>query len=407
LAPAIRLADQGFAISPRLNQLLQADRHLRHSPAAAAVFLNDRGEPHPVGYLLRQPALAGTFRQLARQGVEAMYSGTLADAMVSAVAAGGGDLQRSDLSAYSARQRDAVCAPYRGYKVCGMPPPSSGGIAVLQLLGLLERTAFQNAAPLSAEAVHWFAEAGRLVFADRNRYLGDPDFVAIPPGLLSSPYLDQRATLINTDRSIGTAQPGEPAKVGAGGTAHYDIGEAPELPATTHLSIVDAQGNAVALTSSVEDAFGSRIHVEGFFLNNQLTDFNFKPDGANAVAPGKRPLSSMVPTLVFDPSGRLYAVLGSPGGPRIINYVAKTLVGLIDWQWSADRVLDAPHFGSRNGPTELERGRADVAWEPALNKRGHTVTRADMTSGVHLIVRQGLNWVGAADPRREGAAGGE
>ncbi len=407
LTAAIRLADQGFAISPRLHQLLQADRHLRHSLGAAAVFLNDRGEPHPVGYLLCQPALAATFRQLAALGAAALYSGPLADAMVSAVVARGGDLQHSDLSAYRARQRDAVCAPYHGYKVCGMPPPSSGGIAVLQLLGLLERTPFQNAAPLSADAVHWFAEAGRLVFSDRSRYLGDPDFVAIPPGLLSSVYLDQRATLLHANRSIGIALPGEPSKVGAGGTAHYGVGEAPELPATTHLSIVDAEGNAVALTSSVEDAFGSRILVSGYFLNNQLTDFSFKPDGANVVAPGKRPLSSMVPTLVFDPSGRLYAVLGSPGGPRIINYVAKTLVGLIDWQWSADRVLDAPHFGSRNGPTELERGRSDVAWESDLSQRGHTVNQADMTSGVHLIVRQGTHWVGAADPRREGTAGGE
>jgi gamma-glutamyltranspeptidase/glutathione hydrolase len=407
LAPAIRLAEQGFAISPRLHQLLQADRYLRHSPGAAAVFLTDRGEPHPVGYVLRQPALAATFRLLAKQGAVAMYRGPLADAMVLAVAASGGDLQHADLSAYRAREREAVCAPYRGYKVCGMPPPSSGGIAVLQLLGLLQRTPFQNAAPLSADAIHWFAEAGRLVFADRSRYLGDPDFVAIPTGLLSSAYLDQRATLIAAERSMVTAQPGEPAKVGAGGAAHYVVGEAPELPATTHLSIIDAEGNAVALTSSVEDAFGSRILVDGYFLNNQLTDFSFRPDGANVVAPGKRPLSSMVPTLVFDPAGNLYAVLGSPGGPRIINYVAKTLVGLIDWQWSADRVLDAPHFGSRNGPTELERGRADPAWEPALSQRGHTVTQADMTSGVHLIVRQGRSWVGAADPRREGTAGGE
>jgi gamma-glutamyltranspeptidase/glutathione hydrolase len=407
LAPAIRLAEQGFAISPRLHQLLQADRHLRHSPGAAAVFLKERGEPHPVGHVLRQPALAATFRLLAKQGAAAMYRGPMADSMVSAVAARGGDLQHADLIAYRPHQREAVCAPYRGYKVCGMPPPSSGGIAVLQLLGLLERTPFQNAAPLSAAAIHWFAEAGRLVFADRGRYLGDPDFVAIPTGLLSSVYLDQRATLISAERSMVTAQPGEPAKVGAGGTAHYAVGEAPELPATTHLSIIDAEGNAVALTSSVEDAFGSRILVDGYFLNNQLTDFSFRPDGANVVAPGKRPLSSMVPTLVFDPAGNLYAVLGSPGGPRIINYVAKTLVGLIDWQWSADRVLDAPHFGSRNGPTELERGRADPAWEPALSQRGHTVTQADMTSGVHLIVRQGTSWVGAADPRREGTAGGE
>jgi gamma-glutamyltranspeptidase/glutathione hydrolase len=261
---------------------------------------------------------------------------------------------------------------------------------------------------MSPEAVHWFAEAGRLAFADRKRYLGDPDFVAVPQRELLEPgYLDARAKLMGAGRSLGVAPPGDlPQRDGLADDA------APEIPATSHLSIVDAQGNAVAMTTSVEDAFGSRTLVDGFLLNNQLTDFSFAPDdtgrpAANRVQAGKRPLSSMAPTMVFDRKGRLVAVLGSPGGPRIINYVAQTLAALLDWEMAPDAAVALPHFGSRNGPAELERGPFAERLGPALRALGDEVTTDEMTSGLNVIVRRGARWVGAVDPRREGLASGD
>jgi gamma-glutamyltranspeptidase/glutathione hydrolase len=289
-----------------------------------------------------------------------------------------------------------------------MPPPSSGGIGVLQLLGLLERSRMPAGDPASADSVHLFAEAGRLTYADRTRYLADPDFVLVPQrALLEHGYLDRRARLIDRRRSMGIAPPGELPQV----QAQADD-DAPELPATTHVSIVDQAGNAVALTSSIESAFGSRIQVDGFLLNNQLTDFSFTSarDGklvANRMEPGKRPLSSMAPTLVFDAGGRLHAVLGSPGGGRIINYVARILTALLDGGLDPAAAVSLPHVGNRNGVTEIERGLVPEVLALELERRGHTLQRADMTSGLHLIVRVGEAWVGAADPRREGIARGE
>jgi gamma-glutamyltranspeptidase/glutathione hydrolase len=311
------------------------------------------------------------------------------------------------MSDYRPRQRDAVCGPYRQWRICGMPPPSSGGVGVLQLLGLLERTtpAHDPAAP---DHVHLFAEAGRLAYADRARYLADPDFVSVPQRAMLEPgYLDQRAKLMSSQHSMGIAPPGELPEIQS-----QTDDDAPELPATTHVSIVDQVGNAVALTSSIESAFGSRIQVGGFLLNNQLTDFSFTSarDGqpvANRMEPGKRPLSSMAPTLVFDASGRLHAVLGSPGGGRIINYVARTLAALLEGGLDPAAAVSLPHVGNRNGVTEIERGRVPEALALELERRGHTLLRTDMTSGLHLIVRTRNTWVGAVDPRREGTARGE
>jgi gamma-glutamyltranspeptidase/glutathione hydrolase len=278
---------------------------------------------------------------------------------------------------------------------------------VLQLLGLLERTGQPVGDPAAADAAHLFAEAGRLVYADRGRYLADPDFVTVPVRELLAPdYLKRRAGLLDPRRSMGSASPGQlPAR-----DAQADD-DAPELPSTTHLSIVDRGGNAVALTSSIESAFGSRVQVGGFLLNNQLTDFSFvaERDGkpvANRLQPGKRPLSSMAPTFVFDAGGRFYAVLGSPGGSRIINYVARTLVALLDGGLDPAAAVGLPHVGNRNGATEIERNQVPEALALELERRGHVVQRVDMTSGLHIIVRVGDRWVGAVDPRREGLARG-
>jgi gamma-glutamyltranspeptidase/glutathione hydrolase len=407
LRPAIRLAENGFAISPRLHQLLRDDSLLRLDPAARALYYRENGDARPVGEILRNPEFAVTLRAMATTGGSALYGGGGADRIAAAVAQRGGGLTAADLHDYRPIQRDAVCGTYRQWRICGMPPPSSGGIGVLQLLGLLERSKLP-ADPDTADAVHLFAEAGRLVYADRARYLADPDFIAVPRRELLDPrYLDRRARLVDPLRSMGIAEPGELPE------RHSQADDdAPELPATTHLSIVDRAGNAVALTSSIESAFGSRIQVDGYLLNNQLTDFSLvaERDGkpvANRLQPGKRPLSSMAPTLVFSAGGRLQAVLGSPGGSRIINYVARTLVALLDGKREPAAALALPHAGNRNGATEIERGRVSEDLVRELERRGHIVQRVDMTSGLHLIMRVGDQWVGAVDPRREGAARGE
>ncbi len=409
VAPARGLAEEGFAVSQRLTLLLSQDKFLRDDPAARALYYEDDGRAKPAGTMLRNPAFAALLEELARQGPGAFYDGPIARDIVAA--AGGAPRGRSDLSAddfrtYRAVERQALCRWRAGYRICGMPPPSSGGIAVLQILTLLDPLRMAREAPLSAPSAHRFAEAGRLAFADRARYLGDPDFVTVPvDALLDNAYLKRRAELIGDGKSMGRASPGDPVQ-----TSRAED-DALELPATTHLSIVDKDGNAVALTSSIEDAFGSRIMVRGMLLNNQLTDFSFRfgEDGrlaANRVEPGKRPLSSMAPTMVFDRRGHLVLVLGSPGGSRIINYVARSLIALLDWKLPLDQALALPHYGSRNGPTELEAGSAAVALKPALEALGHSVQVSDMTSGLHAIRRIPGGWEGAADPRREGAAAG-
>ncbi len=409
-APALRLAVEGFPLSPRLHKLLAEDRFLRDDPAARRLYYEADGRPKPVGAKIVNRAYGFVLLALAQHGTKIFYEGPIARDIVAAVrnhARNPGDLNEVDLAAYRPLEREPVCGERMGgYRVCGMPPPSSGGIAVLQMLTFTEGLAGQ--APQSPESVHRFAESGRLTFADRARYLADPAFVDVPvQALLDHGYLAARARLIRDETSMGRAKAGEVAvKQSHGEDA------ASELPATTHLSIVDAEGNAVSLTSSIEAAFGSRIMVHGFLLNNQLTDFSFRPEEggrpvANRIEAGKRPLSSMAPTIVYDKTGRVAGILGSPGGSQIINYVAKTVMALLAWNLSPGEAVALPHFGSRNGPTELERGTDAERLRPALEKLGHAVAIHDMTSGLSVVARRGDEWVGAADPRREGTARGE
>jgi gamma-glutamyltranspeptidase / glutathione hydrolase len=411
--PAIKLAEEGFPVSPRLHGLLANEAALKSDPVAAAYFYQPDGAPWPVGHILKNPELAATLKSIAAQGEQAFYAGPTAAALVAKVTGdpiNPGDLTLADLADYQIIERPPVCAAYRVYQVCGMGPPSSGAVAVGQILGALEPLDMAALKPLSAESVHWFAEAGRLAFADRGRYLADPAFVNVPiNGLLDKGYIKSRAALLSPDKSVGVAKPGEPPQ--RHGRLYAPQPEQAEY-GTSHISVIDGDGRAVSMTTTIEDAFGARRMVGGFLLNNELTDFSFKPeDGglpvANRVEPGKRPRSSMAPTIVFDGAGKLYAVVGSPGGSSIINYVAKTLVALLDWGMDPQAAVAYPNMGSRNGPTEVEAGTPLVGPAAALEAKGHTVKALDLTSGTQAIVVKADGLWGGADPRREGVALGD
>ena len=407
--PAIRLAERGFAVSPRLHGLIAKDKHLKTFAETAAYFHGVDGKAHPVGHLLKNPAFAHTLRLLAAGGAEAFYRGTIAQGIAAAVrgAAGNpGAMTLADLAGYQAKRRTVLCRPYRAWRVCGMPPPTSGGVAVLQILGILESFDLVALKPNSAQALHLIAEASRLAFADRNQFLGDADFVAVPVDkLLDRAYLARRARLISPGATLGKAAPGLPTQKGAM-PAQLDP------PSTSHLVVVDSRGNAVSMTSSIESAFGSRLMAGGFMLNNELTDFAFRPEVggrpvANRVAAGKRPRSSMSPSLVLDQDGRLVLALGSPGGSRIIGYVTKALIAALDWKLDIQAAVSLPHAVNRNGATDLEADTPVAALKPALEALGHEVRLRKLTSGLHAIAVTPTGLEGAADPRREGVALGD
>jgi gamma-glutamyltranspeptidase/glutathione hydrolase len=431
--PAIRLSEQGFAISPRLHSLIAADRFIAQSPDMAAYFLNADGSPKATGTLLKNPALAAVFKRIAKEGPDALYQGPIAEEIARKVQGhrNAGSLSQADLKGYAAKQRAPLCTDYKQWKVCGMPPPSSGGIAVAQILGTLQAletrdpqlaiapmTPVKSASPAgfepTPEAVHLLAEAGRLAFADRALYVADADFTPVPvAGLVAPGYLAQRATLIG-ERSMGVAKPGQPAGI----QVAYAPDRSPLRISTSQVVAVDDQGGAVSMTTTVEAAFGSHVMVQGFLLNNQMTDFSFIPEEngqpvANRVQPGKRPRSAMAPTLVFDRNtGELLATVGSPGGSQIIEYVSKSLVAMLDWKLDPQAAISLPNFGSRNGATELEVGLFSPALKQTLKDKGHALSEIEMTSGVQAIVRtrdaQGkVTLSGGADPRREGEALGD
>jgi gamma-glutamyltranspeptidase/glutathione hydrolase len=315
----------------------------------------------------------------------------------------------ADLAKYKAVERPPVCGTYRVYRLCSMGPPSSGGVAVLQILGILERFPPVQLRPDSLSEVHLVSEAERLAFADRAQYLGDPDAIHVPlAGLLDRTYLRERSLLIDPKRDMGTAAPGTPPLT----RSPYAPQRTPQLPGTSHLSVVDDSGEVVSMTTTVEFVFGSEMMAKGFFLNNQLTDFSFEPmrDGrpvANAPAPGKRPMSAMSPTIVFGPDGKFKIAAGSPGGPLIIPYVAEALVGMLDGNLVPQQAAAEPHFANPNGPTILETGTSVDALAPQLTAMGHTVVEHDLESGLHIIERVPGGYIGGADPRRDGIALGD
>lgn len=409
IEPAARLSEDGFTVSPRLNGLLSQEKYLQNDPLARAYFYEADGKPKAVGTVLKNPAFAQTLRTIADKGADAFYTGEIAQDVVATVtghATNPGDMTLDDLKTYKVEERPALCGPYRVYRICGMGPPSSGQIAVQQIMSVLETRDMAAMRP-GPDAVHWIAEAGRLAFADRALYVADPAFVNVPvKGLTDSGYLKSRAALVDLNKSMGKAKPGDPPFQKTflwGASDGIEFG-------TSHISIVDRNGNAVSMTTTIEDGFGARLMTKsGFLLNNELTDFSFATveDGkpiANRVEAGKRPRSSMAPTIVLDGNGKLYAVVGSPGGSLIINYVAKTLVGILDWKLDPQIAVDLPNMGSRNGPTELEAGTEAEGWKAALEAKGHEVKLIDQNSGIHAIVVTPTGLVGGADSRREGVA---
>jgi len=411
--PAINLAETGFPMSPRLHSQVAAEADLFRSAPARDYFCEPAGTPKPVGAWLVNPVYANTLRMIARDGADAFYVGDIARDIVAAVrsaSANAGHMTEADLARYRAKERAPVCGAYRGYTICSMGPPSSGGLTVLQILGILQHFELGSMRPGSVQALHLFSEAGRLAYADRARYIADADFVSVPTrGLLDSAYLKGRAALIQTDKAMGKAGPGEPP-----GTSSRRWGRAtsPEFPSTSHIAVVDAAGNAVSMTTTIEAVFGARLMVRGFFLNNQLTDFSFASEKnrrliANRPQPGKRPRSSMAPVVVMRRDGRLALVLGSAGGSAIINYVAKTLVGVLDWGLDIQRAIDLPNMGNRGGATELERGSAAESAKTALEFMGHEVAILPLESGLQGVAVTGPGLTGGADSRREGIALGE
>lgn len=422
-AGAIALAENGFEVSPRLNGLLDRIPRLKATPAAMAYFYDETGAAWPAGHVLKNPAYAATLRTIATEGADAFYEGAIADAIVAAVnnAPHPGGMTLEDLQAYAPVKRDPVCGFYRAYQICSMAPPSSGGVTLLQILAMLEPFDIAGAGAGSIEALHLIFEASRLAYADRNEYLADNDKLAEAGGLapervvaslLNPAYLAARAAQISRDGAAPTVAAGDPSafeiEADAGEWRRYGADASPEPPSTSHFVIADAQGRVVSMTTTVEFAFGSHQMAAGMILNNQLTDFSFLPerDGrpvANAVAPGKRPRSSMTPVIMFDGEGEVRAALGSPGGPAIIGYVVKTLIAMIDWNMTTQDAVAYPNVVYPRGAPVLEADGFDSQIIEGLKALGHPVVVNELNSGVHAFRRLDNGaFEGGADPRREG-----
>jgi gamma-glutamyltranspeptidase/glutathione hydrolase len=413
--PAIRLAEGGFEISQRLHLLLRLDGAESFVPAARHYFFTDGGSALPIGHRLRNPEFAATLRAIAAGGANAFYEGPIAQAIVDAVAAAPtapGGMTLDDLKGYRVKERPPLCISYRAHEVCGVGPPSSGGPTVAQTLKLIEPLDIGTTpdAALNARAVHLITEAEKLAFADRNKFIGDPDFVSVPDGLLDDAYMADRRKLIDLQRAADKPKAGEPPSLKR---QSFGVDATVERAGTSHISIIDDAGNAVSMTTTIEGGFGSHNWAAGFLLNNELTDFSFVPVDAagqpvaNAVAPGKRPRSSMAPTIVFDTQHNVEAVLGSPGGSRIILYVLKTLVALFDWGLDAQQAADLTNFGSQGSGLEIELDWAAVPLGLTLRPLGHRIVPSLMNSGIHIVMRRDGHLEGAADARREGAALGD
>ena len=409
----VKHASDGFVVSPRLATLIAEDvGYLDSEAATKSYFFDTSGAPLNSGALLKNPEYAASLKALAEGGADAFYRGPIAEKIVAAVTGHGnaGGLSLADMQGYAVKERDAVCASYRGLDVCGMGPPSSGAVTIGQILGMIEPFDLARLGPADPESWRIIGDATRLAFADRERYLGDADFIDIPKGMLDGQYLKTRSALLRRPTALAKDEvtAGEPPRDKA--ELRID-GISVEIPATSHISIVDDAGNVAVMTTSIEGAFGSRLFVGGFLLNNQLTDFSFEPEQggqavANRIEPGKRPRSSMAPTIVLKDGKPIYA-LGSPGGSNIIPYVATTLVGLIDWKMDIQQAITMPHLSNRFGTYNVEMGTSAESLTKDLEALGYTVKPGELNSGLHGIALGKGELSGGADPRREGVALGD
>jgi gamma-glutamyltranspeptidase/glutathione hydrolase len=413
--PAAKLARDGFAVSPRLASMIAAEGDaLKRYDGARNYFFDQSGAPLKAGHILKNPEYAKTIEAIATGGADAFYRGPIAEDIVKTVRGARdnpGVLSPIDLATYHIKEREPVCFAYRALDICGMGPPSSGGIAIGQMLGVAENFDLKALGPENVESWRIIGDAQRLAFADRERYVADTDFQPLPiKGLLEKTYLGERAKLLDGDKALAK----DAVKAGVPEWDHAMLlgrDAAIELPSTSHFVIVDKQGNVVSMTTTIENGFGSRLMTHGFLLNNELTDFSFKThDGAFAIAnrvePGKRPRSSMAPTIVMKDDKPLLA-LGSPGGSQIIGYVAQALIAYIDWGMPVEQIVAQPHLINRFGTYDIEAGTTAEKFGEPLKALGYEVKPVEMTSGLHAIEITGNGLVGSADPRREGVALGE
>ncbi len=412
--PAIKLADNGFAVGPKLARTIAGFRRGANMPDIKSHFYHADGTPLAEGEIYKNPEYAQSLRKIAAEGPDGFYKGAIAQAIVNAVQHAPGQtggMTLGDLANYRAQERAPVCGDYRRYQVCSMGPPSSGGIAVLQILGALQRFPSSQLQPGTLSNAHLFAQASKLAYADRAKYLADPGFVPVPiKGLIDKNYIASRAALIDPAKDMGRAEAGNPPS-----EKHTQLSpqKSPVRHGTSHMTIVDDAGSVVAMTTSVESVFGANIMAGGFMLNNTLTDFSFQPvlDGlpvANAPAPGKLPLSAMSPTIVFNTDRSFLLSVGSPGGPAIIDYVAQTLSGILDGKMSPKDAIAMPRELNMNGPTQMENAPGVDKLAAGLTAMGHTVRVSDQEgSGLHGIMKVKGGYIGAADPRRDGIALGD
>lgn len=406
--PAIRAAEDGFPLPAYLHHALVVRGSQLRDPALRAEWLGPDGHPKPVGTPVRNPAQAATLRRIAAEGPDALRHGALAQAIVAAVAQDEvpGFLTEADLAAYRPKERPPLCAVVLAHRLCTMPPPSYGGILTLQMLTMTGDRGIAALPPDSPQAAHLFLEAGRLAFADRLLHVGDPDFGTVPTaGLVDPGYLRQREALIRADASMGRATAGEPP----GRRADITPSAPWDETATSHFSIVDGDGRIVAMTTTINLYFGSGIAVGGFFLNNALTNFASQAErggrvAANRMEPGKRPYTSMAPTIAFDGAGTPMMAIGAAGGARIPSYVAQAELGILVWNMDIATALAQPHWHNANGASEVEADTPAGSLAEPLRALGHEVKATRMQSGLAGIVRTPAGWEGAADPRRDGAA---
>lgn len=414
LKPAQTLASEGFTVSARLAGAIANDKErLSRYPDTRAYFFTPEGEPLTEGSRLKNPEYAKTLAILAKDGADAFYQGPIGEAIVKKVQSiedNPGLLSLQDLASYRVKERVATCAPYRQYDICGMGPPSSGALTVGQILGISSHFDLKSMGPDNPQSWQVIGDASRLAFADRGRYMADSDFVPMPDGLLDPDYLAKRAKLITIGKALETSPAGEPRWEKSQKVALADD-QSIELPSTTHIVIADKDGNIVSMTSTIENGFGSRVMSNGFLLNNELTDFSFASykDGypiANRLEPGKRPRSSMAPTIVME-NGNPYMAIGSPGGSRIIGYVASTLIAHLDWGLPIQEAINMPHLINRFGTYDLEQGTPAEQFKAPLEEMGFKVNIRDLNSGLHAIQFKDNQLIGGADPRREGTAMGD